>query len=146
MGERLKGKVAIVSGAGSVGPGWGNGKATSVLFAREGAKIFAVDINLTAAEETRNIISDEGGECSAFEADVSRSEQVKDMVARCMETYGRVDVLQNNVGIVQVGGPTEISEDQWDRLFEVNIKSMFLTCKQVLPIMERQGSGVIVNV
>src|SRR5262245_3194005 len=144
MGNRLKGKVAIVSGAGSVGPGWGNGKATSVLFAREGAKVLAVDINLTAAEETREIISDEGGECVAFEADVSRSDQVKDMVARCVETYGGVDVLQNNVGIVQVGGPAETSEENWDRLFEVNMKSMFLTCKEVLPIMERQRSGVIV--
>jgi NAD(P)-dependent dehydrogenase (short-subunit alcohol dehydrogenase family) len=146
MGDRLKGKIAIVSGAGSVGPGWGNGKATSVLFAREGARVFAVDINLTAAEETREIISAEGGECFAFEADVSQSGRVKDMIARCVEKYGRVDVLQNNVGIVQVGGPAEISEDQWDRLFEVNVRSMFLTCRQVLPIMERQGSGAIVNV
>jgi NAD(P)-dependent dehydrogenase (short-subunit alcohol dehydrogenase family) len=146
MGERLKGKVAVVSGAGSVGTGWGNGKATSVVFAREGARIFAVDISLKAAEETRRVIEGEGGECFAFEADVSRSGQVENMVARCVEIYGRVDVLQNNVGIVQVGGPVEISEAQWDRLFEVNIKSMFLTCREVLPIMERQGSGVIVNV
>ena len=145
MGERLKGKVAIVSGAGSVGPGWGNGKATSVLFAREGAKVVAVDINLSAAEETRRI-SDEGGECFAFEADVSRSDRVRAMVGRCVEKFGRVDVLQNNVGIVQVGGPVETSEDQWDRLLEVNLKSMFLTCREVLPIMERQGGGVIVNV
>jgi NAD(P)-dependent dehydrogenase (short-subunit alcohol dehydrogenase family) len=146
MSDRLKGKVAIVSGAGSVGPGWGNGKATSVLFAREGAKVFAVDINLTAAEETQKIISDEGGECFVSENDVSRSDQVKNMVAQCMERYGRIDILQNNVGIVQVGGPVETSEDQWDRLFTVNIKSMFLTCQQVLPIMERQRNGVIINV
>ena len=146
MAERLKDKIVIVSGAGSVGPGWGNGKATSVLFAREGAKVFAVDINFSAAEETRRIISDEGGECFAFEADVSRSDQVKDMVAQCLEKYGRVDVLQNNVGIVRVGGPVETSEEQWDLLLEVNLKSMFLTCKQVLPVMERHGGGAIVNI
>lgn len=78
--------------------------------------------------------------------DVSRSDEVKEMVAQCMERYGRVDVLQNNVGIVRVGGPVETSEEQWDLLLRVNLKSMFLTCGQVLPIMERQGGGVIVNV
>jgi len=146
MGERLKNKVAIVTGAGSVGPGWGNGKATAVLFAREGAKVFAGDINLDAAMETKAIIDQEGGTCSVQKVDVSTSEEVKTMVDRCIETYGRIDILHNNVGIVVVGGPVEISEETWDRVMSINLKSMFLTCKYVLPHMEKQGGGVIVNI
>ena len=105
MGDRLKDKVAIVTGAGSVGPGWGNGKATAVLFAREGAKVFAIDINLAAAEETKGIIEQEGGNCTAHQADVSNSEAVQAMVKHCLETYGRIDILHNNVGILEIGGP-----------------------------------------
>jgi len=146
MGERLKDKVAIVTGAGSVGPGWGNGKATAVLFAREGARVFATDINLAAAEETKGIIDKEGGECTVHKADVSKSDEVKAMVDRCLETYGRIDILHNNVGIVVVGGPVETDEETWDRVSAVNLKSMFLTCKYVLPQMERQGGGAIVNI
>ena len=146
MCQRLKDKVAIVTGAGSVGPGWGNGKATAVLFAREGAKVVAVDINLAAAEETKGIIDGEGGECTVHKADVSEFDEVKAMVDRCLETYGRIDILHNNVGIVVVGGPVETSEETWDRVSAVNLKSMFLTCKHVLPHMERQGGGAIVNI
>ena len=146
MGDRLKQKVAIVTGAGSGGPGWGNGKATAVLFAREGAKVFAVDIRLQAAEETWKIITDEGGECVTHQADVSIPTEVKSMIERCVSIYGSVDILQNNVGIVDLGGPVEIPEDKWDRVFDVNVKSMFLTCKHVLPIMEARGSGAIVNI
>lgn len=146
MGERLKQKVAIVTGAGSIGPGWGNGKATAVLFAREGAKVLAVDINLAAAEETRSLISKEGGKCITHQTDVSKADEVTAMVEHCIKTYGRIDILQNNVGILKVGGPVEISEENWDRVLDVNLKSMFLTCKYVLPIMERQGEGAIVNV
>ncbi len=146
MGERLKDRVALVVGAGSVGPGWGNGKAAAVLFAREGAKVFCVDINPAAAEATADIIAGEGGEAVAFQADVSKAADVAEMVARCLEHYGRIDVLDNNVGILEVGGPVEASEASWDRVMEVNLKSMFLTCKHVLPAMERQGAGVIVNI
>ena len=146
MANRLKDKVAIVTGAGSRGPGWGNGKATAVLFAREGARIFAVDTNIGAAKETRALIEVEGGECATFEADVSRAVEVEAMVAACVERYGRVDVLHNNVGIGALGGPVDLNEEDWDRLFAVNVKSVFLTCKHVLPIMERQGRGAIVNV
>ncbi len=142
----LRGKVALVTGAGSIGPGWGNGKATAVVFAREGAKVFAVDIRLGAAEETKTIIIKEGGECTTHQTDVSKAGEVKAMVDRCLDTYGRIDILHNNVGILEVGGPVEISEEDWDRPFAVNIKSMFLTCKYVLPIMERQGRGAIVNI
>lgn len=149
MGERagrLQDKVALVTGAGSSGPGWGNGKAAAVLFAREGAKVFAVDINAEAAEETRALIEAEGGEATAHAADVSEAAQVAALVGRCRETYGRVDVLHNNVGIVAVGGPVETSEADWDRVHAVNLKSMFLTCKHVLPLMEAQGGGAIVNI
>lgn len=146
MGDRLKGKVAIVTGAGSIGPGWGNGKATAVLFAREGAKIFAVDINFDAAEETKGIIEKEGGRGEVYKADVSKSNEVRAMMERCIEVYGRTDILHNNVGIVEVGGPVEINEENWDRLIDVNLKSMFLTCKFCIPYMEKQGGGVIINV
>ncbi len=146
MGGRLKDKVALVTGAGSIGPGWGNGKATAVVFAREGAKVFAVDIRLGAAEETKTIITREGGESTSHQADVSKADEVQAMVDRCVDTYGRIDILHNNVGILEVGGPVEILEEDWDRLFAVNIKSMFLTCKYVLPLMEHQGGGAIVNI
>jgi NAD(P)-dependent dehydrogenase (short-subunit alcohol dehydrogenase family) len=146
MGERLKNRVAIVSGAGSVGPGWGNGKATAVLFAREGAKVYGVDINPDAAMETKAIIDQERGSCVVQKVDVSKSEQVKTMVDRCIETYGRIDILHNNVGIVVVGGPVETSEETWNRVLAINLTSMFLTCKYVLPHMERQGGGVIINI
>jgi len=146
MSGRLEGKVAIVIGAGSVGPGWGNGKATSVLFAREGAKVFAVDINLTAAAETKKIIDGEGGDCEICQADVTQSAQVKSLVDQCMNVYGKIDILQNNVGIVEVGGPVELTEASWDRIMAVNVKSMFLTCKFCLPIMEQAGKGVIINI
>jgi NAD(P)-dependent dehydrogenase (short-subunit alcohol dehydrogenase family) len=145
LGDRLKNKVAIVTGAGSIGPGWGNGKATAVLFAREGAKVLAIDINLAAVEETKALIAKEGGDCTICRADVSKSAAVQDMVEQCLKTYGRIDILQNNVGITVVGGPVEISEETWEQVQAVNLKSMFLTCKYVLPHMERQGGGAIVN-
>ncbi len=146
MSQRLKDKVALVTGAGSSGPGWGNGKAAAVLFAREGAKVVAVDLNPAAAEETRDIIAAEGGECFALHTDVTRADQVEAMVRQGLDTYGRIDILHNNVGIVEVGGPVEASEASWDRVMDVNLKSMFLTCKHTLPHMEQQGGGAIVNI
>jgi NAD(P)-dependent dehydrogenase (short-subunit alcohol dehydrogenase family) len=146
MGDRVKDKVALVSGAGSSGPGWGNGKATAVLFAREGAKVLAADINRDAAFETKQIINGEGGICEAVAADVSRVDDVSAMVNACIAAFARIDVLHNNVGIVDVGGPVETTEESWDRVTDVNLKSMFLTCKHVLPQMERQGKGAIVNI
>ena len=146
MSDRLKDKVALVSGAGSSGPGWGNGKATAVLFAREGAKVLAADLNLDAAVETKRIIESESGICVAVAANAARADDVAAMVNACITAFGRIDILHNNVGIVEVGGPVETSEDSWDRVTEVNLKSMFLTCRQVLPHMERQGKGAIVNI
>lgn len=146
MKGKLKGKVAIVTGAGSIGPGIGNGKATAIVFAREGAKVMAVDYNLAAAEETKEIITKEGGECITFKADVTKASDVKDMVGKCLQTFGRIDILHNNVGIGGYGGPVETSEEEWDRIINVNLKSMFLTCKYVLPYMEKQGNGCIINI
>jgi NAD(P)-dependent dehydrogenase (short-subunit alcohol dehydrogenase family) len=143
---RLEDKVAIVTGAGSSGQGWGNGKAAAVLFAREGAKVFAVDLRPEAVQETKEIIEQEGGECVTHAADVSKGEEVKALVERCVEVYGRIDILHNNVGILAVGGPEEISEEVWDRVTAVNLKSMFLTCKYSLPFMVRKGHGTIINI
>ena len=146
MSERLQDKVAIVIGAGSSGPGWGNGKAAAVLYAREGAKVFAVDVRHDAARETTDIIKKEGGDAVSFSADVSKAQEVKALVQKCLDIYGRIDVLLNNVGVLAVGGPEELDEDLWDRHMAVNVKGAFLSCKYILPVMVAQGSGVIVNI
>jgi NAD(P)-dependent dehydrogenase (short-subunit alcohol dehydrogenase family) len=144
--ERLKGKIAMVVGAGSIGPGWGNGKATAVTFAREGAQVFCVDRNGAAAEETAKIIVGEGGKAVAFTSDVSRAGDVEAMVAACLKTYGRIDVLDNNVGIAEMGSVVETTEAEWDRVFAVNLKSAFLAMKHVIPVMQKQGGGSIINI
>ncbi|ERF84143.1 glucose 1-dehydrogenase [Bradyrhizobium viridifuturi] len=144
--DRLKGKVAMVVGAGSIGPGWGNGKATAVTFAREGASVFCVDRNGAAAEETVKIITEEGGKAAAFTADVSRASEVEAMVAACLKAYGRIDVLDNNVGIAEVGSVVEVAEAEWDRVFAVNLKSAYLSMKHVIPVMIKQGGGSIINI
>ncbi|NQV81662.1 MAG: SDR family oxidoreductase, partial [Alphaproteobacteria bacterium] len=146
MTGRLQDKVALITGAGSVAEGWGNGKATAVLFAREGAKIFATDINQEAADETRRLVEAEGGSCVAFAADVTDAAAVTRMVEGCVSAYGRIDILHNNVGGSVPGGPVEMSEADWDANIDLNLKSVFLTCKHVIPVMERQGGGAIVNV
>jgi NAD(P)-dependent dehydrogenase (short-subunit alcohol dehydrogenase family) len=146
MAGRLAGKTALVMGAGSIGPGWGNGKATAVLFAREGARVMCVDVNETAARETAELIAREGGEAQALHADASSGADVERVVEACVERFGRIDVLDNNVGIAEVGGVVELSEAAWDRVFAVNLKSCFLAMKHVIPIMERQGGGSIVNI
>jgi NAD(P)-dependent dehydrogenase (short-subunit alcohol dehydrogenase family) len=144
--DRLKGKVAIVVGAGSIGPGWGNGKATAVTFAREGAAVFCVDRNAAAAEETVGIIKSEGGKAVSFTADVSRAAEVEAMVETCLKTFGRIDVLDNNVGIAEMGGVVEVKEAEWDRVFAVNLKSAYLAMKHVIPVMVRQGGGSVINI
>jgi NAD(P)-dependent dehydrogenase (short-subunit alcohol dehydrogenase family) len=142
---RLKDKVAIVAGAGSIADGWSNGKATAVLFAREGAKVFAVDRDMKAAQETCAIIGREGGAATPHQCDVSVAAEVDAMVATCIGTYGRIDVLFNNVGMQVVGGPLEVKEEDWDKLMTVNVKSMYLACRAVIPHMIRQGGGSIIN-
>jgi NAD(P)-dependent dehydrogenase (short-subunit alcohol dehydrogenase family) len=142
---RLDGKVAIVAGAGSSAPGYSIGRATAVLFAREGAKVFAVDLDLAAADETKRIVESEGGTCTAHRCDVSVQADVEAMVETCVAAYGRVDILFNNVGIQIAGGPLDITPEDWDRLMTVNVKSMYLTCRAVLPLMLKQGGGSIIN-
>jgi NAD(P)-dependent dehydrogenase (short-subunit alcohol dehydrogenase family) len=144
--ERLKGKTAIVVGAGSIGPGWGNGKATAVTFAREGAQVFCADRNAAAARETVEIIASEGGKAMAFAADASRAADIEAMVAACLKAYGRIDVLDNNVGIAETGSVVEVSEADWDRVFAVNLKSTYLAMKHVIPVMTEQGGGSIINI
>ena len=146
MPGRLQDKVAIVTGAGSSGPGWGNGKATAVLFAREGAHVVAVDLRREAVEETVGIIRGEGHRGEAHVADVTQASDVARVVSACIAAHGRIDILHNNVGIVELGGGAAASEESWDRVVDVNLTSMFLTCKAVLPHMERQGKGAIVNI
>jgi NAD(P)-dependent dehydrogenase (short-subunit alcohol dehydrogenase family) len=144
--ERLKGKIAMVVGAGSIGPGWGNGKATAVTFARQGAQVFCVDRNGAAARQTVEIITSEGGKALAFTADVSRAADVEAMVAACLKAYGRIDVLDNNVGIAEMGSVVDVTEASWDHVFNVNLKSAFLAMKHVIPVMAKQGGGSIINI
>ena len=142
MGSRLKDKVAVVTGAGSVGPGWGNGRATTVRFAEEGAKVFAVDRDAQALKETL----DRAPGIAAHYCDVTDSAAVAAMVRACVDRFGRVDILVNNVGGSAPGGPVEMPEEVWDAQVDFNLKSVFLGCKHVLPVMERQGGGAIVNI
>ena len=139
-------RVAVVTGAGSVGPGWGNGKATAVLLARQGAKIFAIDINEAAAHETQALIAEEGGECVAYRCDMTQAGEVKQAIDACMERFGAIDILVNNVGGSAAGDPVAMSEEVWDSQIDLNLKTAFLGCKYVLPIMERQQSGVVINI
>ena len=144
--RRLADKVAVVFGAGCVGEGWGNGKATAVAYAQEGASVIAVDRDPEAAEQTRTIIAALGGQCLAFGADVTRSDDVAGVIAATIEAHGRIDVLHNNVGTTIMGGPVELTEEQWDIVLDVNLRGAFLSCKHVLPVMLRQGKGAIVNI
>ena len=146
MAGRLNGKVALITGAGSVGPGWGNGRATAVLFAREGARVVAVDRNTAAAEATRQMIESEGNACAVETADVTDSAQIERVISEVCEHWGGLHVLVNNVGGSVPGGPVELSEEDWAGQLEFNLTSAFLTTRSALPIMEAQGAGAIVNV
>ena len=145
MSGRLQDRIAIVTGAGSVGPGWGNGRATCVRFAEEGAKIFAVDRDLAGTAETVDRVKKAGGEIVTHQCDVTDSASVAAMVRACVERFGHVDVLVNNVGGSAAGGPVEMSEEVFDAQVDFNLKSVFLTCKHVLPVMEKRKSGAIIN-
>lgn len=143
---RLIGKVALVTGAGSVGPGWGNGRAIAVRFAQEGARVYGVDREVERLAETARLVQEAGGTFVAGSCDVTSSASIADMAARCMAEFGRIDVLVNNVGGSAKGGPVEMSEEVWDAQIDHNLKSVFLTCKHVIPHMLAQGSGAIVNI
>jgi len=145
---RLKDKVAIVVGAGQTpGDTIGNGRATAILFAREGAKVLLADRNLASAEETRAMIEAEGGHATAIEMDVSRESDCGQLADRCLALYGRIDILHNNVGIgTGDAGPQHVDIDAFERIFRVNLEGPLLTCKHVAPVMREQGGGAIINV
>jgi len=144
---RMEGKVVIAAGAGSIGEGWGNGKAAAFVYGKEGGRIFCVDYRLEAAQETVALIEAAGGEAMAFQADVTDESQVQSLVAACMEAYGRIDVLHNNIGGQGTGRSLDsITVDDWNATFARNVTTCMLTCRAVAPVMEKQGGGAIVNI
>jgi NAD(P)-dependent dehydrogenase (short-subunit alcohol dehydrogenase family) len=147
---RLKDRIAIVVGAGqSPGEGIGNGRATAITFAREGARVLCVDRNLASARETVDMIAEKGGSAAAFEADVTRPGEVKAMVADAVARWGRIDVLHNNVGVSLAGGDAELlalTEEAIDTCVAINLKSCIFAAKYTIPIMRAQGSGNIINI
>jgi NAD(P)-dependent dehydrogenase (short-subunit alcohol dehydrogenase family) len=145
---RLEGKAAVVVGAGQTpGETIGNGRATAILFAREGARVLCVDRDLASAEETRAMIASEGGRASAFRADITREADCAALVAEAGARLGRLDILHNNVGIGSGDGSVvRLEEADWRRILDVNLKGMWLTIKHALPVMRAQGGGAIVNI
>src|SRR5438477_1401385 len=147
---RLEGKIAIVIGAGqSPGEGIGNGRATVLRFAREGAKILAVDRDLAAAEETVALATKEGSECVACQADVTREATLAAAIAEAVRRWGRIDILHNNVGVSVGGGDKpldELTEEAFDRVAAINLRGTIVACKHAIPIMRRQRAGVIINI
>ena len=146
MAGRLGGRVAIVVGAGSVGPGWGNGRAIAVVFAREGAKVFAVDRNAESMLETVEKARQFGGEIMTHLCDATDTTAVAAMADACVKAFGRIDILVNVVGGSAAGGPVELSEDAWRSQLDYNLSTVFLACKHVLPVMIQRKSGAIVNI
>ncbi|HLM41584.1 MAG TPA: SDR family NAD(P)-dependent oxidoreductase, partial [Microvirga sp.] len=138
MVDRLKGKTAILFGAGSSGPGWGNGKAAAVAYAREGAQVACVDLVREAAEETAAIIEGEGGVALAVAADVTDPASVESAVSQVVERFGRIDILHNNVGVTHMGGPVELTEEQFKAALDLNIGPVYRTAKAVIPHMLEQ--------
>jgi NAD(P)-dependent dehydrogenase (short-subunit alcohol dehydrogenase family) len=148
MGGRLEDKVAIVVGAGQTpGETIGNGRATAIRFAQEGARVCLVDHHVESAEETLTMITNEGGEGFCVEANVTDEGQCKRFIEACAARYGCIDVLHNNVGIgAGDSGPANMTEEVWDRILATNLKGVVFACKHVLPIMRQQGSGSIINI
>jgi NAD(P)-dependent dehydrogenase (short-subunit alcohol dehydrogenase family) len=143
---RLAGKVAIVTGAGSRGDGIGNGRAAATLFAREGARVLLVDRSRRAAETTLEMIRGEGGEAAVREADVTSSDDCRAMVADALARWGRLDILQNNVGIGGRGTVVDVDEEEWEHVMRVNVTGMMLASKHAIPAMAQGGGGAIVNI
>ena len=145
--DRLKGKVALVVGGGSIGPGWGNGKAAAVLYAREGARVAVVDARPEAAQETVGLIEAAGGTALALSGDMTLEADVAHVVAATLAAYGRIDILHNNVGGSGTGKHLgNITLADWNQTLARNVTSAMLTCQAVVPHMERQGGGSIVNI
>jgi NAD(P)-dependent dehydrogenase (short-subunit alcohol dehydrogenase family) len=146
MPGRVEGKVALVNGAGSAGPGWGNGKAAAVLYAREGARVVCVDVRREAAEETVGIIRGEGGDAVAIAGDSAEAATAGTAVAAALDRFGGLHILHNNVGIVSASPTAETDDADWDRVIRVNQRSYFLACKHAIPAMLAGGGGAIVNI
>jgi NAD(P)-dependent dehydrogenase (short-subunit alcohol dehydrogenase family) len=146
MPQRMKGKVVLVSGAGSALGGWSNGKAAAVLYAREGASVLLGDVSEAAVSPTKQAIDEEGGESAIFIGDVRKEKDVAAMVAQCVARFGRIDVLHNNVAVFDMNTVDSIGEDEWDRFFDINVKGVLMSCKHAIPRMIEQGGGAIVNV
>ncbi|KAF4478252.1 3-oxoacyl-[acyl-carrier-protein] reductase FabG [Colletotrichum fructicola] len=144
----LRDKIVFLTGIGQSGDQemWGNGAATSRLLAKQGAKIFGCDLYLEPAQHTQKRIVAEGGDVTVVAADVTNDESVKSAVDACLAKHGRIDILINNVGRSEPGGPAEMTEKVWDAQTNVNLKSVYLCCHHILPLMEKQGSGAVVNV
>jgi NAD(P)-dependent dehydrogenase (short-subunit alcohol dehydrogenase family) len=143
---RLAGKVAIVTGAGSRAPGIGNGRAAAILFAREGARVVLVDRVAEWAEQTLGMIADEHGEACVVEGNVTSPADCQGIVDEAVRRYGTVDILHNNVGIGSSGSVLDLSLEEWDDVMQVNVKSMMLMSRQVVPVMAAHGGGSITNV
>jgi len=146
MSRRFENKVAIVTGAGCVGAGWGNGRAIAVRLAEEGAKVLAVDRDRERLDETLELAGDARASITPWVCDVTSSASVAAMAKACIDTYGTIDILVNNVGGSAAGGPVELAEETWDLQVDINLKSVFLTCKHVLPTLIAKKSGSIVNI
>ncbi|CAM3390918.1 SDR family NAD(P)-dependent oxidoreductase [Paracidovorax anthurii] len=144
--KRFGSKIAIVTGAGCVGAGWGNGRAMAVRLAEEGAKVLAVDRDKERLDETLSLAGDAAAHITTCICDVTSAASVQTMVEACIAAYGAPDILINNVGGSAAGGPVQLSEEAWDSQIDINLKSVFLTCKYVLPLMVERKSGAIVNV
>jgi NAD(P)-dependent dehydrogenase (short-subunit alcohol dehydrogenase family) len=143
---RLEGKVAIVAGGGASGSVLGNGQATAILFAREGAKVLVADAVEERAKATVDMIKKEGGTASTLRVDVSKAADCKAMVQMAVERYGRLDILDNNVGISVRADVLEVKEEDWDRVMAVNVKSIVLSAKYAIPEMKKAGGGSIINI
>lgn len=146
MSKRLDGKVAVIIGAGCVGPGWGNGRATAFRFVEEGASVLAVDNSEKALLETIERVAPLDGIMETYIGDATKSQSVSSMIAACMSRFGRLDILVNNVGGSKKGGPVDLSEEDWDSQIDQNLKSVFLGCKYAIPELEKDGGGAIVNI
>ena len=144
--SRFKSRIAIVTGAGCVAAGWGNGRAMAVRLAEEGAKVLAVDRDQARLDETLSLAGEAAASITTYICDVTDSSSVRAMVQACLQAWGVPDILINNVGGSAAGGPIQLSEQDWDSQIDINLKSVFLTCKHVLPHMVERGSGAIVNV
>jgi NAD(P)-dependent dehydrogenase (short-subunit alcohol dehydrogenase family) len=146
----LKDKIVLLTGIGQTGDPtmWGNGAATARIFCANGAKVFGCDLRLESAQATqKRLVSEfENGCCEVIAADVTKATDVQKLVDACVEKFGRVDILVNNVGLSMKGGPADMDEETWDAQTDVNLKSVYLCCNRILPVMEKQGKGVIINI